>query len=261
MSKYWLWRYRVSQECLHRRRRCLRRSCGFSIVISLSAPAIAMVLGAGSVRLAHAQLTVDIVLASRAALPGQTIPIPVFLDTAGFDLFGVENHIELESGTYIPPLELTGRVECRMTQFSPRHSAFGRVPPSCMPDRDCIGVRALILGFVVGDFENGELYRCNVAVARDASPGTYRLRCTNAGTASFIPGEPLPTVCSDGEIRVTDRAGDCDGDGLVTIDELVRGVAVTMGELALEECAPLDGDLDGRARVNDVVRAVASALG
>jgi len=219
-----------------------------------------MLVEAGSVRLAHAQLAVGIAVASRVALPGQTIPLPVFLDTAGFDLSGLINDIELDTGIHIPPMDVTQRVECRMTQLLPgEESGFGRVPLSCMPDRNCIGVRAFILA-LGGGFENGELYRCNVAVARDARPGTYRLRCTNAGTAT-LGAEDLPTVCSDGEIRVTDRAGDCDGDGLVTIDELVRGVAVTMGELALEECAPLDGDLDGRARVNDVVRAVASALG
>ena len=54
--------------------------------------------------------------------------------------------------------------------------------------------------------------------------------------------------------------GDCDGNGVVTIDELVSAVNIALGELPLSECAVIDGDGDGRAEVQELVAAVAAAL-
>jgi len=55
-------------------------------------------------------------------------------------------------------------------------------------------------------------------------------------------------------------AGDCDGDGQVTIAELVRGVRIALGELPVEECDGLDGDGDGTVNVAELIRAVRAAL-
>ncbi len=56
-------------------------------------------------------------------------------------------------------------------------------------------------------------------------------------------------------------AGDCSGDGRVTIDELVRIVATALGEQPLSECAAADVDEDGRLAIDETVRAVATAVG
>lgn len=55
-------------------------------------------------------------------------------------------------------------------------------------------------------------------------------------------------------------AGDCDGDGQVTISELVRGVRIALGELPVEECDALDGDGSGTVTVAELIRAVRAAL-
>jgi hypothetical protein len=56
------------------------------------------------------------------------------------------------------------------------------------------------------------------------------------------------------------RAGDCDGDGRVTLAELVHGVAIALGDMPLDGCRAFDPDGDGRVGVDELVRAVRQAL-
>lgn len=53
--------------------------------------------------------------------------------------------------------------------------------------------------------------------------------------------------------------GDCDGDGAVTVDELVTGIAIALGTAPLDACRTLDPDADG-VSIHDLLRAVAAAL-
>ena len=54
--------------------------------------------------------------------------------------------------------------------------------------------------------------------------------------------------------------GDCDGDGAVAIDELVRGVGIALGGSALEACPAFDTDGDGAVAINELIAAVDAAL-
>lgn len=55
-------------------------------------------------------------------------------------------------------------------------------------------------------------------------------------------------------------AGDCNADGKVTVDELVRLVGMSKGQLAITACRA--GDLDGnqQIRINELIAAVNSHL-
>lgn len=55
--------------------------------------------------------------------------------------------------------------------------------------------------------------------------------------------------------------GDCDRDGVVRVDELVRAVAISLDEAPFDDCRPADGDGNGVVSVDEVIRAVRSALG
>jgi hypothetical protein len=55
-------------------------------------------------------------------------------------------------------------------------------------------------------------------------------------------------------------AGDCDASGDVVISELIRGVNIALGSLAVSECAALDGDGDGEVGINELISAVLAAL-
>lgn len=54
--------------------------------------------------------------------------------------------------------------------------------------------------------------------------------------------------------------GDCDGDGRVAINELVRGVAVALGRESVSACTAVDEDNDGNVRINELIAAVRNAL-
>jgi len=65
---------------------------------------------------------------------------------------------------------------------------------------------------------------------------------------------PSPTPTLDG------CPGDCDGDGRVTVSELITGVRINLGLADLETCPAMDGDGDGVITVAELVQAVRAAL-
>jgi len=76
---------------------------------------------------------------------------------------------------------------------------------------------------------------------------------TVAETASPPPLTPtggVPPAC----------AGDCNGDGTVTIDELVRAVNIALGSTPIAQCAPIDSNADGAAGIEELIRAVNNTL-
>jgi len=54
--------------------------------------------------------------------------------------------------------------------------------------------------------------------------------------------------------------GDCNRNGKVSIDELVRGVNIALGDAPVSECTPFDRVVDGRVTVDELVRGVGNAL-
>jgi len=54
--------------------------------------------------------------------------------------------------------------------------------------------------------------------------------------------------------------GDCNTDGQVSVDELIRGVDITLGTLPMTECEPFDANRDGQVTIDELVTAVNTAL-
>ena len=54
--------------------------------------------------------------------------------------------------------------------------------------------------------------------------------------------------------------GDCDGNRTVTVDELLLGVNIALGNLSAESCPVFDGNRDGKVTVNEILVAVNNAL-
>jgi ELWxxDGT repeat protein len=84
------------------------------------------------------------------------------------------------------------------------------------------------------------------------------------GTSLFFNGED-PTVGR--ELWAVDLTappaacvGDCHGDGTVTVDELITGVNIALGNVALSQCVALDVDGNGAVTVNELITAVNNAL-
>jgi hypothetical protein len=54
--------------------------------------------------------------------------------------------------------------------------------------------------------------------------------------------------------------GDCNDDGEVTIDEIIRGVNIALGSIELSECPVFDGSGDGEVTVDELIGSVNNAL-
>ena len=60
---------------------------------------------------------------------------------------------------------------------------------------------------------------------------------------------------------VAQCTGDCNGNGVVGIDELVTGVNISLGTADLDQCSNLDADGNQQVSIDELVRAVLAALG
>jgi hypothetical protein len=55
-------------------------------------------------------------------------------------------------------------------------------------------------------------------------------------------------------------AGDCNGDGHVTIDELITAVRIALGDLPASACSAVDADGDGSVSIGELIAAVTHSL-
>lgn len=112
----------------------------------------------------------------------------------------------------------------------------------------------------------------------EAAPPSASPSSTTAATATLTPAPPAsatatelldtptatPSSTASPSASATPKAsaclGDCSGDGSVTVDELVIGINVALGTLALSECLPFDGNGDTLVTVDEIVRAVQHGL-
>jgi hypothetical protein len=67
---------------------------------------------------------------------------------------------------------------------------------------------------------------------------------------------PTPTATSPPPVCV----GDCGGDGLVTVDELLTMVNIALGNAPLAECQAGEANADGQITVDEILTAVNNAL-
>ncbi len=90
-------------------------------------------------------------------------------------------------------------------------------------------------------------------LTRTATPSTTPT-ATLTGTPTTTP-TPSPT-----ETPVSLCPGDCNGNGEVTIDELVMMVNIALGARPLSDCEAGDSTRDGEITIDEIIRAVTRAL-
>jgi len=69
---------------------------------------------------------------------------------------------------------------------------------------------------------------------------------------------PSPAIAS--VVTPTTIPGDCAGNGVVTIEDLITGVNIALGNLPLSACPAFDVNGDGKVTINELIRAVNAAL-
>ncbi len=177
-------------------------------------------------------------------------------------------HADCSPGRYgeILPVGVapTLAAECEETSCAPRPPDF---EPSCSvlhrtvnPDHFLIRDRRVRR--VAGIFE--DVGRCGDATLLGFSAslpvGRYVVSTRVSGCVpvadDILVGPPRATFL------VTDSTmpGDCDGDGAVSVDELILGVALALGSEPMALCRLLDADDNELADISEVLRAVVAAL-
>jgi hypothetical protein len=55
--------------------------------------------------------------------------------------------------------------------------------------------------------------------------------------------------------------GDCNSDGHVTVDEIIAGVSIALGNSALDSCPSFDADGSGQVTIDELIQSINLALG
>jgi fibronectin-binding autotransporter adhesin len=102
----------------------------------------------------------------------------------------------------------------------------------------------------------------SATATRTATTPGATATATRTGTAvgsATVTATPTPTFTptptSNGPCT-----GDCDGNGAVTVNEVVLGVSVALGGTVGPPCEAIDADGDGRASIAELIAAVGNAL-
>ena len=83
-------------------------------------------------------------------------------------------------------------------------------------------------------------------------------------TAEQAVAQAQGTAASDPAVQMALSAGgcvgDCNGGGEVTVDEIIKGVNIALGNAALDTCPQFDADGSGDVTINELIVAVNNAL-
>ncbi len=90
------------------------------------------------------------------------------------------------------------------------------------------------------------------------STATVPVPTATTGVAS--PTSSAPSTATPTAIVSPVCPGDCNGDGIVSISELVTAVAISLGDSPVALCPAADGDRSGTVLINELILAVNSAL-
>jgi len=79
----------------------------------------------------------------------------------------------------------------------------------------------------------------------------------NTPTPTIEPGNtPTPTAT----VLPSTCVGDCDGNGVVTVSDLITGVNIALGNQPLANCPAFDPDGSGMVTVGELIQGVNNAL-
>jgi len=93
------------------------------------------------------------------------------------------------------------------------------------------------------------------------TPTLTRTATPSATPTATLTGTPTTTPTpSPTETPVSLCPGDCNGNGEVTIDELVMMVNIALGARPLSDCEAGDSTRDGEITIDEIIRAVTRAL-
>lgn len=150
--------------------------------------------------------------------------------------------VEVPAGTHLLRVALNGAdagTVMRHTVLNDFDLYIKAGSPPTTTDYDCRDIGAAPYGFCEITAPTAGTW--HVLIDWVDGSGTYQVTATTFGVAP---------AC----------AGDCNGDGAVTVDELVKGANLLLGAAPLDQCSSFDSNGDGAVTVDELVRAVNNAL-
>lgn len=106
---------------------------------------------------------------------------------------------------------------------------------------------------------DGPIATWSFRVATDAPVGPHPLtvRVLQARNGPLV----VPMTATAGVLHIRSACtGDCNGEDEVTVDEIITGVSVALGNTAVETCYALDANDDAEVTVDEIITAVNHAL-
>jgi Tol biopolymer transport system component len=186
---------------------------------------------------------------------------------------------------YVRDLELGTTILASADASGTAAANAGSLWPWLSPDGGAVAfvtaATNVVTGFVDRNGSGGDLF------VRDLARGTTTLASAKPGTTEGADKAVFTAVVGSGgraiafdtpatNLDASDTntkedvylytvaadvlVGDCAGDGRVTINDLIRGVNIALGNLPVSACPSFDADSDGTVAVNELVRAVVNAL-
>jgi hypothetical protein len=203
-----------------------------------------------------------LLVGSAEGSPGDDVMVAVVLHTGTFDVSSASNELTFDT-TNAPFASLpNGTPDCLAA--AGLGSAFRFRPAGCTGTA-CTRVFASVLPLsfpfeAIAD--NTAIYSCRITIPQTAALGTYPIAISNV-IVGDLQGIPVTGAAGvDGEVRVVEDVcpGDCDENGSVTVDEIVRLVTIALGSLGIENCPAADIDGSQSVTVDEIVTAVTNAL-
>jgi hypothetical protein len=97
----------------------------------------------------------------------------------------------------------------------------------------------------------------NTATPTRPAGATHTATQVPVNTAT--PTQPAGTTPT-ATVPASGCSGDCNGDGEVTVDEIVTGVNIALGSLPMGNCLAMDTNGDGEVTVDELLKAINAAL-
>jgi DNA-binding beta-propeller fold protein YncE len=104
-------------------------------------------------------------------------------------------------------------------------------------------------------------FRAPATLTPSATPSVTGTLTPRATATNTPPPNPVPTDTSTPTATATPLClGDCNGSGEVTVDEIVKGVNIALGQSPVEGCSALDRNRDQLVTIEELIAAVQNAL-
>jgi len=167
---------------------------------------------------------------------------------------------------FTPPVRTTCTIDPRLAAT---HQVGGR-----LSEPGVLVLSILARGLSNNPLGNGDLASCEFQILPDAntSPAALTVQNPLLGDSN---GEPLPVVVTDGAVFITDApnqptpsptvvvshcSADCNGDGQVLVNEVIRGVNIALDNIPLSECPAADVNGDGAVTIGELIDAVKDVI-